>query len=192
MMTSRSTSVHIHRLIYDYGNYTLDISGPLMVNTQKLTALGFAFYDGYRAKRAQSKSSSPLNADQEKQKVVDIPSPIEFLSYIFYFHGIIVGPLCFFRDYINYIDGSNLQVIPSSSTRPTTTTTSKEKVGIQQPSTFWPVTTKLGQCAIWGYVLLFLTPKYTIEHNLSQEMVNSVWVKRLSYLLLSTFCTRGK
>ncbi|CAF5217025.1 unnamed protein product, partial [Rotaria magnacalcarata] len=44
------SAVHIHRLIYDYGNYTLDISGPLMINTQKLTALAFAFYDGYRSK----------------------------------------------------------------------------------------------------------------------------------------------
>ena len=46
-----SVLVHIHRLIYDYGNYTYmyDISAPAMINTQKLTALPFSFYDGYRS-----------------------------------------------------------------------------------------------------------------------------------------------
>ena len=163
-----------------------------MINTQKLTALGFAFYDGYRSKRSSANDNgrdSKLNADQEKQKVTDLPSPIEYLSYIFYFHGICVGPLCFFKDYMNYIDGSNLQVIPTSSARESV---SKAPADVEQPSTFWPVTTKMAQCAIWGYILLSYTPVYTVEFNLSPEMVNSPWVKRLTYLLFSTFCTRAK
>ncbi|CAF4498871.1 unnamed protein product, partial [Rotaria magnacalcarata] len=66
-----------------------------MINTQKLTALAFAFYDGYRSKeRAKGQRSNEehltLSDDQEKQKITDIPTPIEFLSYIFYFHGICV------------------------------------------------------------------------------------------------------
>ncbi len=64
-----------------------------MINTQKLTALAFAFYDGYRSKERaklrrpeEDKESSALSEDQEKQKIIDIPSPIEFVIYIFYFH----------------------------------------------------------------------------------------------------------
>ncbi|CAF5001865.1 unnamed protein product [Rotaria socialis] len=195
------SAIHIHRLIYDYGNYTLDISGPLMINTQKLTALAFAFYDGYRsqqrAKRRRpddDKDFPPLNADQEKQKITDIPHPIEFLSYVFYFHGICVGPLCFYKDYLDYIEGRNLLVIPTSRAENTETsdTTDEYRPEIVQPSTFWPVCTKLAQCALWGYILLFYTPYFTIEYNISKEMVNSPLFKRIQYLLFSTFCTRAK
>ncbi len=38
----------------------------------------------------------------------DSPSLIEFLSYIFNFQGIIVGPLCFYNDYIDFITGNNI------------------------------------------------------------------------------------
>ena len=140
--------VHINRLIYDYGNFTLDISGPLMVNTQKLTALAFAFYDGYRSKQRalrrkpdEDEENAALNEDQEKQKITDLPSPLVYLSYIFYFHGIIVGPLCFFKDYCDFIEGRNLLVVPVSKTE-NKSTDEQKPIQIEQPSTFWPVVTR--------------------------------------------------
>jgi hypothetical protein len=172
-----------------------------MINTQKLTALAFAFFDGYRSKkRAQlrrpddDKDNEALSEDQEKQKIVNIPTPIEFLSYIFYFHGIIVGPLCFFKDYCDFIEGRNLLVIPTSKVTTTTTEVPDEQqlTKIKQPSTFWPVVTKLGQVGMWGYILLAYTPYYPVEYNLSQQMLNSPFYKRLAFLLFSTFCVRVK
>ncbi len=190
--------VHIHRLIYDYGNYTLDISGPLMINTQKLTALAFAFYDGYRstqqAKRRkgdEDNKHSALSEDQEKQKIINIPDPLVYISYIFYFHGIIVGPLCFFKDYCDFVEGRNLLVIPTSKTTTESSVEQRPKQ-IEQPSIFWPVVTKLAQCAIWGYILIIHTPNFPVEYNLSQEMLNSPLYKRLCFLLFSTFCVRVK
>jgi lysophospholipid acyltransferase 1/2 len=190
--------VHIHRLIYDYGNYTLDISGPLMINTQKLTALAFAFFDGYRSTRRaklrrpdEDKEHLALNEDQEKQKITELPTPIEFLSYIFYFHGICIGPLCFFHDYRDFIEGRNLLVIPLSKT--TTESSSEQRSSqIEQPSIFWPVFTKLAQSVLWGYILLVHTSYYPMEYNISQEMVNSPIYKRIVFLLFSTFCVRVK
>lgn len=194
--------VHIHRLIYDYGNYTLDISGPLMVNTQKLTALAFSFYDGYRSKQRakrrrpdDDKDCPALTEDQDKQKVLDIPHPIEFLSYVFYFHGICIGPLCFYKDYLDYIEGRNLLVIPTSTTQSTTEnqdTTDEYHPEIIQPSPFWPVFTKLAQCVLWGYILLYYTPRYLIEFNINPEVVSLPIFKRLGFLLFSTFCNRAK
>ncbi|CAH8535683.1 unnamed protein product [Heterobilharzia americana] len=40
------TLVHFCRLQYDYGGYTLDISGPVMVQTQRLSSLAFNLVDG--------------------------------------------------------------------------------------------------------------------------------------------------
>ena len=37
---------HIYRTVTDYGGYTLDFSGPMMILAQKLTLVGFAVHDG--------------------------------------------------------------------------------------------------------------------------------------------------
>lgn len=171
-----------------------------MINTQKLTALAFAFFDGHRSKQRaklrrpeDDKNQSALSDDQEKQKITDIPSPIEFLSYIFYFHGICVGPLCFYKDYIDFIEGQNLLVIPISTAKTTTETFDERHLPqIKQPSNFWPVVTKLGQCAIWAYILTAYTPYYMIEDNLSEKMLNSPLYKRFVFLMCSSFCARVK
>ncbi|CAF2769942.1 unnamed protein product [Rotaria sp. Silwood2] len=193
------SAVHIHRLIYDYGNYTLDISGPLMINTQKLTALAFAFYDGYRSRQRarrrrpdEDDEHTALSEDQEKQKITDLPHPIEYLSYIFYFHGICAGPLCFFKDYRDFIEGRNLLVIPTGETTNKYTNEQHQPLKIEQPSIFWPVFTKVAQSVIWVYIFMAYTPYYPLEYNLSQEMINSSWFKRFYFLVFSVFCVRVK
>jgi hypothetical protein len=172
-----------------------------MINTQKLTALAFSFYDGYRSKQRakrrrpdEDQDCPALTEDQDKQKVLDIPHPIEFLSYVFYFHGICVGPLCFYKDYLDYIEGRNLLVIPTSTVQQTETqdTSNEYHPETIQPSTFWPVFTKLAQCGLWGYILMKYTPYNKIEYNISLQMVNSPFFKRLGFLLFSTFCNRAK
>ena len=193
--------VHIHRVMYDFGNYTLDISGPLMINTQKLTALAFSFYDGYRSKQRakrrrpdDDKDCPALTEDQDKQKTLEIPSPIEFLSYVFYFQGICVGPLCFYKDYIDYIEGRNLLVVPMSTGQKSDKVETPEEYHPEavQPSTFWPVFTKLAQAAFWGYILMNFMPYYPVEDNVTDRGLNLPIYKRLQYLLFSTFCSRSK
>ena len=39
--------IHLHRQYNDYGSYTLDITGPLMIITQKVTSLAFSIHDGF-------------------------------------------------------------------------------------------------------------------------------------------------
>jgi lysophospholipid acyltransferase 1/2 len=73
----------------------------MMIMTQKLTALGFAYYDGFQPEEK-------LNADQKSQAIRQRPHIIEFLSYCFNFQGVIVGPLCFYKDYIDFITGNNV------------------------------------------------------------------------------------
>lgn len=40
------SGIHFHRQYYDYGSYSLDITGPLMIITQKVTSLAFSIHDG--------------------------------------------------------------------------------------------------------------------------------------------------
>ncbi|CAH8494667.1 unnamed protein product [Schistosoma turkestanicum] len=58
------TLVHLCRLKYDYGGYTLDISGPVMVQTQRLSSLAFNLVDGVLTR----KMSSPNYCKSQQQK----------------------------------------------------------------------------------------------------------------------------
>ncbi|CAF1507123.1 unnamed protein product [Didymodactylos carnosus] len=198
--------IHIYRIIFDYGNYTLDVSGALMINTQKLTALAFSFYDGYRSTKRKTQDNNVeniLNDDQKQQMLIKLPDPIEFLSYVFYFHGICVGPLCFYKDYIDYVEGKNLLIIPtnqniSQNSNSLSSTKDDEQqyrnlpLEQRQPSTFWPVFTKVLQASFWAYILLKFSGNNSIEYNISDEMVNSPFFKRVRYLWFSLFCHRAK
>jgi len=63
---------------------------------------------------------------------------------------------------------------------------------IEQPPNFWPVFTKLSQCVLWIYIVLVYTPRYPVEYNLSEKMVNSPFINRLAFLFFSVFCVRVK
>lgn len=39
--------IHVHRQYRDYGSYTVDITGPLMIITQKVVSLAFSIHDGF-------------------------------------------------------------------------------------------------------------------------------------------------
>jgi lysophospholipid acyltransferase len=87
---------HIYRLMIDYGGYTLDISGPQMVITIKLTSFAWNVFD-YGKK----------HGDKYKHRIqnsVDISnvSTLEFFSFIFFFGGYLGGPAFEFQDYIRF------------------------------------------------------------------------------------------
>lgn len=91
--------MHIYRQYYDYGGYTMDITGPLMISTQKLTSLAFNLYDGMH------RPDKDLSNSQRQYAVRSLPNVLHFGSYMFCFHGIIIGPLAFYADYIHFING---------------------------------------------------------------------------------------
>lgn len=52
--------VHLMRQFYDYGSYALDITGPLMIITQKVTSLAFSIHDGFTRREEVSYESLVL------------------------------------------------------------------------------------------------------------------------------------
>lgn len=92
---------HLNRMMYDYGGYTLDITGPLMLNTQRLSSLAFNLRDGREA------DESKLTDSMKRLAIKSPPSLLESASYIFCFHGLMCGPFCFYKDYIAFIEGTN-------------------------------------------------------------------------------------
>ncbi|VDN41372.1 unnamed protein product, partial [Gongylonema pulchrum] len=91
--------IHWYRW-YILTTYSIDITGPMMVAVQKVTVLAFSLHDG------KVKKSDELNDIQKREALRSVPSVLNFLSYVFHFQSVLVGPLCFYTDYMSWIDGT--------------------------------------------------------------------------------------
>ncbi|KAJ6627426.1 endoplasmic reticulum protein [Mycena sp. CBHHK59/15] len=85
---------HVIRSIKNFSYETLEVTGPQMVLTMKLTTFAWNVYDGNRP-------TEDLDKWQLAKRVTKFPSLLEFLGYSFYFPGILVGP---YLDYADYMD----------------------------------------------------------------------------------------
>ncbi|XP_026108387.1 membrane-bound O-acyltransferase domain-containing protein 2-like, partial [Carassius auratus] len=86
--------------VFDYGMYSADFTGPMMVITQKITSVAFEIHDGMARKEDQ------LNQGQKLLAIRRMPSLLEYFSYNCNFMGILAGPTCSYNDYIAFIEGT--------------------------------------------------------------------------------------
>ncbi|XP_052799638.1 lysophospholipid acyltransferase 6-like isoform X2 [Mya arenaria] len=91
---------HIYRMILDYGGYTLDITGPLMVAVQKVTSVSYALYDGTQ------QNEKDLTPNMKSKAIKKTPDALSFYSFIFSFHSVMCGPTIFYHDYVAFVDGT--------------------------------------------------------------------------------------
>ncbi|KAK2184634.1 hypothetical protein NP493_259g00013 [Ridgeia piscesae] len=173
--------MHILRMIYDYGGYTLDVTGPLMVFTQKLTSLAFSVHDGLY------KDVEDLSEDQKDQAVTRMPGPLEFCSYLFNFQGILVGPQCFFNDYITFVDGSLLHCPEDMDEN------GQERHSPFGPSTKKPIFSKLLIAAGSIAVTFTIAPMFPPSLNADQaHLKNSTFLYRVLFVVLSVALSKWR
>ncbi|PFX28212.1 Membrane-bound O-acyltransferase domain-containing protein 2 [Stylophora pistillata] len=77
--------------------------GPLMVLVQRITYVAFSVHDGL------GRDDSKLTEEQRKCRLQKVPSLLEYFSYLFHYSTILVGPVCTFRDFSDFIDGSDIR-----------------------------------------------------------------------------------
>src|ERR1700733_10633474 len=102
--------LHLKRQFYDHSHYALDITGPLMVLTQKVTSLAFSIRDGQEL-REEDAAPTPL---QKRYAVGGLPSALPFCSYVFQFQSMLAGPLVFYKDYEEFIEQKEQSPSPLS------------------------------------------------------------------------------
>ncbi|KAF9468769.1 endoplasmic reticulum protein [Collybia nuda] len=83
---------HVIRAIYGLSYETMEVTGPQMVLTMKLTTFAWNVWDGRRP-------TDDLDKWQTSKRITQYPSLLEFLGYSFYFPGILVGPYLDFPEY---------------------------------------------------------------------------------------------
>lgn len=85
---------HVIRALSGLSYETVEVTGPQMVLTMKLTTFAWNVWDGRRP-------AEELDKWQLAKRVSKYPSLLEFLGYAFYFPGVLVGP---YLDYAEYME----------------------------------------------------------------------------------------
>jgi lysophospholipid acyltransferase len=80
-------------------NVRFDETSPMMVIVIKLTSFAWSVYDG-------TQDVSLLSEEQKHARIETMPSLLEFLGYIYFFPGFLVGPALEFTDYQKFIHQS--------------------------------------------------------------------------------------
>jgi lysophospholipid acyltransferase len=91
------SALNIHRMVTNYGGWSISVSGTLMCLTIKSTALAWNYIDG-------GKPDEKLSEDQLARKVVKIPNVLEYFSYMNFYGGALVGPTFDFAEYQEFIE----------------------------------------------------------------------------------------
>ncbi|XP_005404403.1 PREDICTED: lysophospholipid acyltransferase 2 [Chinchilla lanigera] len=168
--------------IFDYGQYSADFSGPMMIITQKITSLAYEIHDGMFRK------DEDLTPSQRGLAVRRMPSLLEYVSYTCNFMGILAGPLCSYKDYITFIEGrAYYRAQPSHNGKEVA---QGERV---DPSPKAAVTQKLLVCVLSLLVHLTVCSALPVGYNIDEQFrATASWPTRVAYLYVSLLAARPK
>ncbi|XP_051161107.1 lysophospholipid acyltransferase 6-like isoform X2 [Leptopilina boulardi] len=96
--------VHLYiQFVISYGTNTLDVTGPLMIMTGKVSSLACSLHDGL------SRREEELTPIQKKRLVKEIPRILDYYSYMFSFITLMAGPMTFYDEYKDFIYSRQIQ-----------------------------------------------------------------------------------
>lgn len=99
----------INRMLTLGDGFILGVTTYTMILLCKLQGLSWSYRDGGIANEIKVKNGNfdaVLSIWQKETAVHDLPSILEFTSFIFFFGGCICGPFMEFNDYKNWIEVS--------------------------------------------------------------------------------------
>lgn len=173
--------IHLMRQTYDYGGYHLDVTGPLMVATQKVTSIAFNLHDGLTEKK-----DTILHPEQRRQMISRMPSPLEFYSYVLHYHTLMCGPLVFFNDYLDFIRGKQFlrhSVRTGLRGHPTS---------VVEPSPNWATLQKLFISFMSAVSIVYLLSAYPIEYIKQDDFFNRSRLWQMLYIIWATSLHRHR
>ncbi|XP_003388609.1 PREDICTED: membrane-bound O-acyltransferase domain-containing protein 2-like [Amphimedon queenslandica] len=176
---------HIYRLITDYGGYTLDFTGPLMLLVQRVSYVAYAYHDGV------ARDEKDLSDDQKKLKISSIPSLLEYFSYNFSFMTFLAGPTVAYKNYDDFITGANFTQATNNKS------TTEPSPLIPTLKTFLLSMTALSIVAIgssWTDTSLLLDPSLQLPRRLFNTLLFCIVTRSpyyFSFLITETACNAG-
>uniref|UniRef100_A0A8D8PMQ1 Lysophospholipid acyltransferase 1 n=1 Tax=Cacopsylla melanoneura TaxID=428564 RepID=A0A8D8PMQ1_9HEMI len=167
--------IHLRRQVFDYGSYVLDVTGPLMVMTQKVTSLAFSLHDGL------TKSPDKLTSSQKSLAIREIPSMLDYFCYILQFQTIMCGPVVFFNDYKEYIEGTNFEKKRD-----------REVSGTFEPSPGCVVAKKVVGAAACAVIFVQFGSAFNITYLKDESFFTHSLAWKIFYIYVTTLITRLK
>ena len=91
--------LNIRRMILDFGGWAIDdITTIFMVKVAKYSSFAFSYSDGGKD------INTIRSAHQKQSRIQNMPSLLEYASYIYFYPTAITGPFIEYMDFINFID----------------------------------------------------------------------------------------
>ncbi|XP_033108573.1 lysophospholipid acyltransferase 1-like [Anneissia japonica] len=174
------SGVHVYHQLGGFGVFNLDYIGPLMMLTMKLGSLAYSIHDG------MARDEEHLNDIQKKMLTKEVPRPLEFYSFIFCVSSLLAGPVCFFTEYIEFVEGSKFRKVVRDEK-------GEIKVVYDDPSSAGAVIRKLIITVLSAVVLVMLVPKVPIWGNVDPVHISErSFLYKIGYLLLSIELAKSK
>lgn len=177
--------IHLHRQIYDYGSYTLDITGPLMVITQKVTSLAFSLHDGLTQKEED------LTGVRKYHALRKMPTVLEYFAYMFHFQALMAGPIIFYRDYIEFIHGQNFLTHSGASINGEGNTYAEKEV-VLEPSPLLAVMRKVVASLVYAILLTKFLAVFPIRIIKEPDFIELDVPSKMLFLMVATAVHRFK
>ncbi|XP_017868066.1 PREDICTED: lysophospholipid acyltransferase 1 [Drosophila arizonae] len=175
--------VHLMRQIYDYGSYALDITGPLMIITQKVTSLAFSIHDGFVRK------DEDMTKAQQYHAIRKMPSALEYFSYVWHFQSLMAGPLVFYKDYIEFVEGCNLLKRPTSNA----TLDNGRSELVVEPSPTKTVIRKVLGSMVCAFIFMKFVKIYPVKNMKEDDFIDGNTIPyKMWYAMMATTCIRFK
>lgn len=128
--------------------------------------------------------------------VKELPTILEYYSYVLDFHVILSGPVIFYKDYIEFIDGSNFRKYdpPVLAPQPTSQQIQQEPKNVDEdPSPSKAIFRKCVGSVICGYIYMKYAKQYPIRRIKCPIFLKQTNVlQKLWYLIMATTCFRFK
>ncbi|XP_037945541.1 lysophospholipid acyltransferase 1 [Teleopsis dalmanni] len=175
--------IHLIRQIYDYGSYSLDITGPLMIITQKVTSLAFSIHDGF------VRQNKDLTKAQQYHAVYKLPTTLEYFSYVLHFQGLMAGPLVFYKDYIEFVEGYNLLKRPPTNAN----LDNRRSEYVLEPSPTKTVVKKVIGSMVCAFIFMKFVKMYPVKNMKDDDFVEHTSIAyKFWYAMMATTCIRFK
>lgn len=176
--------IHLIRQIYDYGSESLDVTGPLMIITQKVTSLAFSIHDGFVGK------SKDLTKGQQYHAVYKMPTALEYFSYVFNFQSLLAGPLVFYKDYIEFIEGYNLLKRPVANGN---LDNGSKNLQLVEPSPTKAVVEKVIGSIVCAFIFMKFDKLYPVKNMKDDDFLEQTSMGyKLWYAMMATTTVRFK
>jgi lysophospholipid acyltransferase len=197
--------IHIYRMYNDYLGWSLDISGPLMILTIKITSLSYNIYDGVIAKKSYEETLESKQApnslilvykDRISRSIDHIPSVLQYFGYMFHFSSLLAGPAFEYKEYCDSIHN-----IPFIETSPSSSSLSgkkksgmplESKVNFHWSSRLVASFSKLGGGLLLLAIHVLLKEKYSLEYMYAGSWSTRPFLVRMLEAYVITFVIRAR